>query len=144
MLQAMNSAPGKVGECIENFEIRSALKLFMDLCRSANKYFNDQAPWKTRKNDISTCYTTMNICLHICRVITSLMAPFMPKASEKLKDILQIKEDLTWESNTNNEEFPTGHEIGKPEILFQKIEDELIQTEIDKLNLIVSPGANEG
>ena len=73
--------------------------------------------------------------------MASLMAPFMPSSSKKLADILGINEDLVCESD--KEGFPEGHQIGEPEILFHKIEDEVIQVEIDKLNVISSPADNE-
>jgi len=142
MLKEIKDAPEKVGAHIENFEIRNASKAFMDLCRSANKYFNDKAPWETRKNHIEVCHTTLNICLHICKTVASLMAPFMPSTAEKLKDILKISDDLVWK--TASENLPQGHEIGKPQILFQKIDDNVIEREVEKLNHISSPELSTG
>ncbi len=132
MLQQIQEAPEKIGNLLEKFEVRSATKSFMDLCRSANKYFNDKAPWETRKSDPESCKTTIHICLQTAEALTVLTAPFLPFTSKKLKTILNISREFQWDQE-RTEHLPAGHKLGKPEILFTKIEDNVIEREIEKL-----------
>lgn len=142
MLEDIRTAPERVGALLETFELRKATKTFMDVCRAANKYFNDKAPWETRKTNPDVCATTLNICLQISRVLSVLMAPIIPDASEKVKRMLCLESAETWDSVAETM-LPDGHSIGEAEILFVKIEDDVIDREIEKLRKLADPPTPE-
>jgi methionyl-tRNA synthetase len=135
ILKEIEAAPEKIGDLYENFEVRKATKAVMDLCRLANKYFNDKAPWETRTSAPLQCATTLNICIQLTKAITILIAPILPFSAQTLKKMLTLNGELYWDNIATNY-IKAGHQLGKPEILFEKIEDELIQKEIEKLSRI--------
>jgi methionyl-tRNA synthetase len=137
MLEELRTAPKAVGELLERFEVRNATKAFMDLCRSANKYFNDKAPWETRKFDPAKCGTTLNICLQIVRSLSVFMSPVLPFSSEKLRVMLGLCEKTGWDA-AGDPSLPAGHPLGQAQILFVKIEDEAIEKETEKLKKLES------
>jgi methionyl-tRNA synthetase len=140
MLEELKSAPDHVGGLLERFEVRNATKAFMDLCRSANKFFNDQAPWETRKSNPEKCATTLNICIQVAKTLCVLMTPTLPFSAEKLRAMLNIQDELLWDLAA--EPFlPSGHRLGESRILFTKIEDEAIEKETAKLKLMESKNA---
>ncbi|MBN1780922.1 methionine--tRNA ligase [bacterium] len=132
LLKTIGTAPEQIGGQLENFEVRNAVKTFMDICRAANKYFNDKAPWETRKSDPEACATTLNICLHVVNVLSMVMAPVLPFAAKKLRDMLNTDRAL-WDDIVA-QELPAGHLLGKSQILFEKIEDNIIDRQIEALN----------
>ncbi|MFQ5823375.1 MAG: methionine--tRNA ligase [bacterium] len=135
MLHRISEAPKRVGDALEKFEVRNALKEFMDVARDANKYINDQEPWRTVREDNQRCGTTLNICIQVSKVLAILMAPFMPYTAEKLWQLLNLKgsvQDQNWFQAGNNI-VESGHALKKPKILFSKIEDKIIEEEIQKL-----------
>jgi len=134
MLKRIQNAPAQVGDQLENYEIRNATKTFMDVCRDANKYFNDKAPWSTRKTDPESCATTLNICLHIVNVLSVIMAPTLPFASDKIRSMLNL-DPVQWDEIAD-QILPGGHALNSPELLFVKIEDEVIDREIEKLHAL--------
>ena len=135
MLKQVQEAPGRIGNLLENFEIRHAIKAFMDVCRSANKYFNDKAPWETRVSDPERCGTTLHVCLRVVRTLAVLMAPILPFSSERLKAMMRVEGNLAWDE-AGRGALPEGHELGGAEILFSKIEDDVIEKEMEKLGMI--------
>jgi len=137
MIQVLRDAPSKVGDLIESFEIRKATTAFMDVCRAANKYFNDSEPWATRKTDPDRCATALNICVQTLKTLAVLMAPTLPFSSEKLRKMLSINALPSWDE-ASKVDLPSGHSIGEAEILYTKIEDDVIEKEIEKLQTIDS------
>ncbi|MFO7888728.1 MAG: methionine--tRNA ligase [bacterium] len=132
MLQDIREKHQKLTQHLENFQIRSSTRILMDICRAANKYFNDKAPWKTRKSNPLICQTTLNICVHIARILSTVMEPFIPFSAAKLRKMLNIQKTIPWKEVIDSE-FSPGFKLGKPEILFTKIEDEVIEKERNKL-----------
>jgi len=107
----------------------------MDLGRFANKYFNDQEPWKSIKNDEQKCATTINLCLQTIRSLAILMHPVLPFTAQKVWKLLNLSgnvEDQNWDDSAKTD-LVGGHLTNKPKILFTKIEDEVIEKEIEKL-----------
>jgi len=143
MLRAAADAPDSMGSLLENFEFRQATKVFMDLCRAANKYFNDSAPWEKRKTDPEVCSTALNVCLQVAKTVSVLMAPILPSSSAKLRSILNLEEHADWEG-AGKPDLAEGHALGKAEILFTKIEDDVIEREIRKLKALDSGDAAQG
>ena len=103
----------------------------MNLARLGNKYFNDSEPWKTLKSDKETCSTTINICLNIIYTLAELFSPVIPFTSERIFNMLNA--DRTLWDHAGDENLPSGHKLNKPEILFTKIEDEVIKQQMGKL-----------
>lgn len=135
MLLTLKRAHQKIAYSIEQFKIRNGCREFMNICRYANKYFNDRAPWETRKSNPEKCANTLNICIQITKILAILMAPFLPFTSQKLIKMLNIEDRIHWDEAVEME-LPSGHRINKPTILFTKIEDSVIEEEISKLESI--------
>ncbi len=146
MLAKIHESRETIARNLENFEVRKAITEYMNLARFANKYFNDQEPWVTAKQNRPKCATTLNVCVQVCRALAVLGAPFIPFSSEKLWQILNLSGSVHQENwdDAGKIEIPSGYKIGELQILFPKIEDEQIQPEIDKLQKILAnqkPGA---
>lgn len=140
MLTKIEEARDLIAANLEKFEVRKAVANYMNLARFANKYFNDQEPWVSFKQNREKCATTLNICLQVCRALALLGNPFLPFFSKKLLKILKLKNDLRevgWDE-IGQLEIPAGHQVGKLKILFPKIEDEAIAPEIERLRKIAA------
>jgi methionyl-tRNA synthetase len=117
---------------IETFKFREALKKTMDLSRLGNKYLADTEPWKVIKTDVNRVATILNISLQICANLSIILEPFLPFSMIKLRKMLNI-EALDWENLGGINLLAGGHQLATPELLFDKIEDETIETQIKKL-----------
>ncbi|MGL5683189.1 MAG: methionine--tRNA ligase [Marinifilaceae bacterium] len=121
----------RVEQNIETFHFREALKECMNLARLGNKYLADTEPWKVIKNDEERVKTILNICLQIAANLTTLSEPFMPFSAAKLRGYLNI-EPIAW-SAMGDGVIAAGHKLNEPGLLFDKIEDDKIQEQVDKL-----------
>lgn len=121
----------RVENNLENFHFREALKECMNLARLGNKYLADTEPWKLIKTDEARVKTILNICLQITADLTALSEPFMPFSAAKLRGFLNM-EPLAW-GKMSAEVLPAGHRINEAGLLFDKIEDEEIQRQLDRL-----------
>lgn len=117
---------------IENYRFREALKDAMNFSRIGNKYLADSEPWKVVKTDTERVKTILYIALQITANISTAIEPFMPFSAAKILGMLAV-EKFGWDSLGSMELIPAGHTIGTPTLLFEKIEDEVIQRQIDKL-----------
>ena len=117
---------------IENFRFREALKNAMNFARIGNKYLADTEPWKVVKTDPERVNTILNIALQITANVAVAIEPFMPFSSEKILKMLAIDRP-SWDALGSMSVVPAGHEIGEPELLFEKIEDEAIERQLAKL-----------
>ena len=117
---------------IENYRFREALKEAMNFARIGNKYLADTEPWKLIKTDAERVKTILNIALQITANIAIAIEPFMPFSAAKILAMLAV-EKFSWESLGSMELIAEGHAIGTPALLFEKIEDEVIQRQLDKL-----------
>ncbi len=122
----------EVEKSIEQYRFREALKYAMDLARLGNKYLADEEPWKIIKEDPKRVETVMNICLQITANLTIIFEPFLPSTTQKIRNIIGI-ENLSWSELGRTDLLSEGHKINEPELLFKKIEDETIETQIQKL-----------
>jgi methionyl-tRNA synthetase len=129
-----------VENCLETYRFREALKEAMNLARLGNKYLADSEPWKVIKTDPERVKTIMNIALQITANLTIICEPFLPFSMEKLRLLINLNE-LKWENAGKRDLLPSGHVINKAELLFEKIEDEEITKQIDKL--LATKQANE-
>ena len=131
---------GKLEKSLESYRFREAIKIAMDLARLGNKYLADTEPWKVIKTDEDRVKTIMNISIQITAALSIIMEPFLPFTSVKLREFLNI-EKLDWDSVGNNDLIKVGHTINKASLLFEKIEDEEIEKQVQKL--MDSKKANE-
>ena len=123
---------GEVEKSIDSFRIRESLKNAMDLARLGNKYLADEEPWKVVKTDAERVKTVMNICLQITANLTICLEPFLPFSMDKLRGFLNL-EKMDWVKLGETDLLPSGHKVNKPELLFEKIEDKVIEAQLQKL-----------
>ncbi|MBQ9253796.1 MAG: methionine--tRNA ligase [Bacteroidales bacterium] len=124
--------PEKIGTLIETYKFRDALFELMNLARLGNKYLTENEPWKTIKTDKERTATVLNISLQICANLSVLMEPFIQFSAKKLQNMLNLN-PLKWYESGNISILKAGHEIKPAELLFERIEDEQIQKQLDKL-----------
>ena len=120
----------RIEESLSQFKFRDAQFQAMDIARLGNKYLADREPWKLIKTDAERVQTIMYVALQISNALSIVFDPFLPKTSQKLRQML----------NSNSAELKPGHQINKAELLFQKIEDEAIEAQIEKLNRSLTGG----
>ena len=167
-LATVKAYPSVISSSIERYRFREASQELMNLARLGNKYLADEEPWKLIKVDEERTKTIMYVALQIASALATLSEPFLPFTSNKLKGILGLcyneeqsdvvissnkeitttqknesrNDALTWKDISSKEILlPAGHQIGKAELLFSKIEDETVQAQVDKL--LATKKANE-
>jgi methionyl-tRNA synthetase len=131
-LASIKTIKAEVEKSLDSFRIREALKNAMDLARLGNKYLADEEPWKVVKTDAKRVKTIMNVCLQITANLTICLEPFLPFSMEKLRGFLNI-EKMDWEKLGETDLIRAGHKVNKPELLFEKIEDTVIEAQLQKL-----------
>lgn len=132
ILEIMKKAPQAAGECFERYRFRDGLLEIMNLARAANKYFNDSEPWKMVTSDRVQCATTINMSLQLARALAVLMSPIIPHTSERIWKMIGLEGTAVsqrWESAAELQ-VPAGLHLARPEILFNKIEDNVIEQAI--------------
>ena len=117
---------------LENYRFREALKDAMNVARIGNKYLADTEPWKLIKTDTERVKTILNIALQITANLAIVVEPFMPFTAAKILKMLAV-EHLDWERIGEMSLIEAGHAIREPSLLFEKIEDDVIQKQLDKL-----------
>jgi len=132
ILEEISRFPEKISKALDNFKFREALSEFMNLARVGNKYLADTEPWKLIKTDAERVKTIMNIALQITCNLAILSEPFLPFTSKKLFTLLNIN-TIKWNGAKQTNNLHAGHKINKDELLFSKIEDTEVETQIQKL-----------
>ena len=125
--------PKIIQDLLESFKLREALQELMNLARAGNKYLTENEPWKTYKDQPERTATVINYGLQLIANLAILSEPFLPFTAVKLKKYLQI-ENMNWDDAGAMNLLKVGTDISKAEILFEKIEDEAINFQIEKLN----------
>lgn len=120
---------------LDTFHFREALKQAMEIARLGNKYLQETEPWKLAKTDMERVKTILNIAIQLCANLSIAFEPFTPFMSAKLLKILGNKE-INWDMLGCMDLVPAGTEIGTPELLFEKIEDEAIAAQMKRLEEI--------
>ena len=131
-LQALSAFPQKIMQSLDLFRFREALAELMNLARLGNKYLTDNEPWKVFKEDPARTGTILNISLQICGSLAILSEPFLPFTATRLQKMMTLP-GPAWQKAGSSDLLAAGHPIEKPELLFEKIEDEQIRKQIDKL-----------
>lgn len=132
VLQKLGELPAAIGSSIEQFRFREALSSLMDLARLGNKYLADTEPWKLIKTDPERVKTIMNIALQIAATLQVVCEPFLPFTAEKLGSILGLQA-AKWKDLAGQQLLATGHQLREATLLFEKIEDEVVDAQILKL-----------
>lgn len=133
VLSQVNTLPQKISEAIERYRFREAQTEMMGLARLGNKYLADEEPWKLIKTNPERVQTIMHTALQIASGLAILCEPFLPFTSKKLKQILNLTETDWNYFEKQTDLLQEGHKINSSELLFEKIEDEDIQRQYDKL-----------
>ena len=128
----LNEIKASLSANLDTFHFREALKDAMNIARLGNKYLQETEPWKLAKTDMSRVETILNVALQICANIAVAFEPFLPFMSEKLVKMLGMGA-INWEMLGSSSILANGAEIGAAELLFEKIEDDAIQAQIDRL-----------
>ena len=131
MLNLISEYPQRISNLFEKYKIKEGVLEIMNLARAGNKYFNDSEPWKTIKSDNERSATTLNICLQAIYTLAELFYPVIPFSSEKLFNMLNSKA-VNWDE-CGKENLKDGHKLNKSKILFEKIEDEVIEKQVNQL-----------
>ena len=131
-LSELSTTRAAIERELDNFHFREALKEAMNLARLGNKYLADTEPWKLAKTDLARVATILNISLQITANLAIAFAPFLPMSSERLCQMLQIALP-SWEDLGRADLMPVGHTLGEARLLFEKIEDEVIEAQVQKL-----------
>ncbi|MCQ2325870.1 MAG: methionine--tRNA ligase subunit beta, partial [Paludibacteraceae bacterium] len=119
-------------ELLENFRFRDAQKEAMNLARIGNKYLADTEPWKMAKTDMERTATILHLALQIAANLSIAFEPFLPFSSAKLREMLAMSE-VNWNRLGAIDLLEEGHVLGQASLLFEKIEDETIQKQLDRL-----------
>ena len=122
----------RVEELLEGFRFRDAQKEAMNLARIGNKYLADSEPWKVIKTDPERVKTILNLSLQLVANLAIAFEPFLPFSSEKLRGMLAVGE-VKWDELGSIDLLAEGHQLGTPELLFEKIEDSVVEAQVQKL-----------
>jgi len=134
-LNVLNEIPkfkDRISDLYERFHFREALAETMNLARLGNKFFTEQEPWHSRKNDMEKCGNTLHVCAQVASALSVLFHPIIPNKMNQLRSYLNIEKLPVWD-DVNGEMLDAGHEVESGEILFQKLEDEEIDKQLEKL-----------
>jgi methionyl-tRNA synthetase len=121
-----------IEKALDTFHFREALRLTMEMARLGNKYLADMEPWILVKTDPERVKTILHICLQITANLTIAFEPFLPYTMNKLRSFLNM-EKLAWSELGRPDLLKAGDTVNTPELLFEKIEDDAIQRQVDKL-----------
>ena len=124
--------PAKIGELIENYRFRDALAEVLNLARLGNKYLAETQPWHLIKTDAVRTGTVLNVSLQIAAALAPLLEPFLPESAQKLADQLNIALG-NWISAGLSDTLTVGHQLQESALLFAKIEDAVVETQVQKL-----------
>ena len=134
IISKIKTFPVIIGNLIENYKFREALKEMMNISRIGNKYLADEDPWKLFASNPMRASTIMFISIQITCLISVLSRPFIPNFSMKLSNMLNFKFNLNWDLLSDKYPYlKNGHKINKSELIFKKIEDSFINEQIEKL-----------
>ncbi|MCK5856202.1 MAG: methionine--tRNA ligase [Bacteroidales bacterium] len=132
VLEAIKAFPEKVSKQLDNYHFREALRETMNLARLGNKYLADTEPWKVVKTDEQRVQTIMNIALQIVANLTIIANPFLPFSMEKLRKMINLDE-MTWDKSGDTELLKASHQMNKPALLFEQIDDKAIEAQVQRL-----------
>ena len=124
--------PAKIGELIENYRFRDALAEVLNLARLGNKYLAETQPWHLIKTDVARTGTVLHVALQIAAALAPVLEPFLPESAQKLATMLNL-ELGNWAIASRADVLSAGHQLREPALLFAKIEDATVETQVQKL-----------
>ncbi len=125
----------KVENLLDQYKFREAQKEAMELARIGNRYLAETEPWKLAKTDMQRVATILNLSLQLVANLSIVFEPFLPFSSKKLREMLNLS-SFEWTSLGSTSLLAEGHELGEVGLLFEKIEDDVIQAQLDRLERI--------
>lgn len=131
-IEEFKNVKTQLEELLENFRFRDAQKEAMNLARIGNKYLADTEPWKLAKTDIARTGTVLNLSLQIAANLATAFEPFLPFSSAKLREMLCM-DAANWDTLGSLNLLTEGHALGTVSLLFEKLEDSVIQGQLDRL-----------
>ncbi len=131
--RALSEIPGKLNAALDQYKFRDALVLAMEIARIGNKYLAEAEPWKIIKENPAKAGTVLNYAVQLVAQVSIALEPFIPFTSQKLRTALGLAY-FDWTQIGNFDCIPAGRKLENPGLLFEKIEDSVIQMQIDKLN----------
>ena len=132
VISFLKNAPNTVASALDQFKFREGLFQLLELARVGNKYLAETEPWKLIKEDKSRVETILNVALQISANLSILCEPFLPFTAKKLVGILNV-EGWNWKDSGSEDLIAAGHQLNKAELLFEKIEDADVDTQVNKL-----------
>lgn len=132
-LASLAELPVKIGDALENYRFREGLALLMDLARLGNKYLAETQPWQVIKTDAERVNTIMHIALQIAANLAIVSEPFLPFTAEKLRNQLSLSHQQ-WAEAGRSDLLAEGQAVGEAFLLFEKIEDSVIEKQVQKLH----------
>ena len=134
-LEEFKDVKQKVEALLDQFKFRDAQFEAMNLARIGNRYITECEPWKVWKTDAKRCETILNICLQLTANLAIAFEPFLPFSSKRLREMLNM-DTFEWNQLGSTDLLTPGHQLGEPALLFEKIEDDAIQAQLDRLERI--------
>ncbi len=147
-LKEINKSAGEIADFLENYEFRNSLTALMNLARFGNQYLQNEEPWKTIKDSPEKAANSLFVGAQIAVALAQLCEPFMPFSSEKLLNMFNVQKAKWSDVETKSVLIETGHQMNESSLLFSKIEDDVIEAQIQKLentkqnNKKTNPNAN--
>ena len=135
LISAIGRVKASLSDNLDNFHFREALKDAMELARLGNKYLQETEPWKVAKTDMPRVATILSCALQLCANIAIAFEPFLPFMSDKLAKMIGL-EKMIWGELGRTDLLPAGTQLAKPELLFEKIDDEAINAQLSRLERI--------
>ncbi len=132
LLKEIEGTPAKIAASLGKFRFREALASYINLARMGNKYLADEEPWKKIKTDGERTATIMYVAAQVCGQLSQLGDPFLPFTAAKLRSFLRLPL-LDWDACVSRELLPAKAEIEKGDLLFEKVEDEAVELQLQKL-----------
>ena len=132
LIAEVKSLKDDIAERIETFHFRDALKKAMDIARAGNKYLQETEPWKVAKTDMARVATILNVAINLCANLSIAFEPFMPFTAARLAEMTGIR-TMAWDEIGNFDIVKEGTKLGEAQLLFEKIEDEVVDAQVERL-----------
>jgi methionyl-tRNA synthetase len=132
-LQTLRDLPVEVATSLDAYRFREASQTMMKIARLGNKYLADEEPWKKIKTDPERVQPIMHTALQVAAVLSLVSIPFLPHTAEKLRRLLGLPQQANWSELSQDEWLTPGSQLQKPELLFERIDDSAIETQLEKL-----------
>ncbi len=134
ILSKLDEIKRNVEQALETYKFRLAVNEAMNFARTGNKYLAETEPWKLWKTDPARVSTILYLANQIVASLSTLMEPFLPFSAEKIRKMLNLSEPIAWDDINRTDLLRPGHKLGKTELLFEQIPDEVIERQLEKLH----------